>query len=86
MELPNNRFLTRCCGGGGILKATNPEIALNLAQKKLDEARRVKAEIIASSCPSCKLNLSDAIAASEDSVQMLDITEIVAWAMNLKVT
>jgi len=85
VELLNNRFLTRCCGGGGILKATNPEMALNLAQKKLEEAHCVKAEIIASACPSCKLNLSDAVAASEDPTQMLDITEIVAWAMNLKI-
>jgi len=86
VELPNNRFLTRCCGGGGILKATNPEIAIKLANKKLEEAHRVKAKIIASSCPSCKLNLSDAIAASEGLTEILDITEIVAWAMNLKVT
>ena len=35
IELPKSRSLTRCCGGGGMLKATNSDIALKLAKKAL---------------------------------------------------
>jgi len=83
VELPHNRSITACCGGGGLLKATNPDIALKLGFKKLEEARNLNVETIVSSCPSCKLNILDAIAAHGDKVQMLDVTEIVGKALKL---
>jgi len=86
MELARNRSLTRCCGGGGVLKATYPEIALRLGSRKLEEAHLVGAEAVVSTCPACKLNISDAASEENDPLQVLDLTEIVARAMNLRVT
>ena len=85
-ELPKNRSLTRCCGGGGMLKATNPDIALKLAVEKVEEAHAVGAEAIISACASCKQNIQDGIVKHEDTIQMLDLTEIVAKAMDLELT
>jgi len=84
-EFERNKATAACCGGGGMLKATYPDLALTLASKKLEGARSANAEVIVSSCPACKLNISDAIAASGSSVRMLDITEVVAEAMGLRV-
>jgi len=81
LELPKTRELTRCCGGGGVLKAVFPDIALKLALKKLGEVQAVGADTIISGCPSCKLNISDAVAEGEASIQVLDISEIIAEAM-----
>lgn len=83
IELPKTKKDCRCCGGGGLLKATNPELALKIASKKLDETKETGAEIIASACPACKLNLSDAIEEREAKIEMLDITEIVARALGV---
>ena len=84
-ELPKSSFLTHCCGGGGLIKITNHDIALKLSLKKLDEARSVGAENIVSSCPTCLLNVSEAIDECNSSIEMLDITEVVAKALGLDI-
>jgi Fe-S oxidoreductase len=59
LELAKSRELTQCCGAGGALKITNPKLSLQLALKKLEECRSSGADIIISSCPTCKLNISE---------------------------
>jgi Fe-S oxidoreductase len=80
-ELPKIKNNCTCCGGGGMLKLTNPELALKIAFKKLDEAKSVGANTIVSGCASCKLNISDAIRTSKAEMEMLDIAEIAASAL-----
>jgi Fe-S oxidoreductase len=81
IELYRNKNNCTCCGGGGMLKLTNPELALKIAFKKLDEAKSVGANTIVSGCASCKLNISDAIRTSKAEMEMLDIAEIAASAL-----
>lgn len=85
VELPKSRQLTRCCGGGGVLKATNPDMSLRLAVRKVEEARSLGAEALVSTCPACRMNIMDGIAESGGEFQMLDLTEVVARAMGLTV-
>lgn len=82
IELYKNKNNCTCCGGGGMLKLTNPELAIKIASKKLDEAKEVGANTIISACASCKLNLSDAIRLTKTQIEMLDITEIAAEALD----
>ena len=84
-ELPKSKSLTHCCGGGGLLKATNPEIASKLGLKKVEEAKSIGAQSLISACPSCLLNISEAIDRSNSPMRTMDITEAVAKAMGLKV-
>jgi len=81
VELPKTKKDCKCCGGGGMLKATNPELAAKIASRKIDETTEVGANILTSGCPACKLNLMDAIFEREATVEMLDITEVVARAL-----
>lgn len=83
-ELSKSRSLSRCCGGGGLINITMPEIASKMKARKLDEAKEVGTDKIVSSCPSCLLSISEAIDKSHSSIEMLDITEIVTEAMGLK--
>jgi len=80
-ELPRTKNNCTCCGGGGMLKLTNPDLALKIAFKKLDEAKSVGANTIVSGCASCKLNISDAIRTVKAEMEMLDIVEIAAMAI-----
>ena len=87
VELHKTKGDGRCCGGGGLLKAINPSLALEIASQKLDEVTATGAKIAVSGCAACKLNLSDAIREREAnklnifSLEMLDITEMVTKAL-----
>jgi len=41
------------------------------------------ANLIVSSCPTCKLNISDAVIEAGGDIRVLDIVEVVAEAMGL---
>ncbi len=82
LEMPRNRELTHCCGGGSVLKEINPETASKLGKKKLDEAQTLRVDAIVSSCAACKQNISGAITKNNSSIRMLDITEVIVEAMD----
>ncbi len=76
VELPLNREKALCCGAGGGVRAAYPEVAVELARQILKEASQAGAEVLASSCPFCLLNLKEA-SQSFNGIKVLDITELV---------
>jgi len=85
LELAKSRELTQCCGAGGALKMTNPEMSLRIALKKLEECKSSGTDTIVSSCPTCKLNIADAVMETSDDIRVLDLVEVVAERMGLDV-
>jgi len=83
-ELPENRYNTHCCGGGGLYKAMNTEMSLNIAQKRIGQAENLGAEIMAAACPACFMNLSQAARFKKSGVKVLDFAEIVAQQIQTK--
>ncbi len=81
LEMERSRENTWCCGAGGGVKAGFPEWALEVAVKRLREAEGVGAEILTTSCPFCKRNLSDAAKATGSKLKVLDVVELVARAV-----
>ena len=49
-EFPENRELSLCCGGGGGMPANCPELAGEMAEKRVKQA---KGRTIATACPMC---------------------------------
>ncbi|UCG68026.1 MAG: (Fe-S)-binding protein, partial [Thermoplasmata archaeon] len=86
-ELIDNKRKCNCCGNGGGLSSLEPELALNISFKKIDEALETKADCLVSSCPNCRQGLSNAIlekkkrlssnGGGDFQLDMMDITEIV---------
>ena len=85
VEMARNRLQARCCGGGGGVQAFTPEMAVQMATERVRDALAVGAEVIVSGCAACKDNLrkgAKAIPKGErGKIKMMDITEIVASAM-----
>ena len=71
-----------CCGAGGGVKKGFPELALEIAKSRIQEAEETGAEMIVSICPFCYRNLADAISASGSNLKMLDLMELVDQALN----
>jgi len=85
VEMARNRLQARCCGGGGGVLASHPDMAVEMAAERVRDALAVGAEIIVSGCAACKDNLrkgAKAIPKEErGKIKIMDITEIVAKNM-----
>lgn len=69
VEMENIRENSLCCGAGGGVKSAYPEIATQMAESRLNQARDTDCEILITACPFCKLNLSS------DDIDVMDLTE-----------
>ena len=83
LEMKHNRNKARCCGGGGLLKGTNPMMSVRIAGRRVEEAEKTGAEIIASECPSCAMSFIDGIEHNESKIKFKDLSQIVVEALGL---
>jgi Fe-S oxidoreductase len=77
-ELFHNKEHAECCGAGSIMFLTDPDIALKVAQKRLERVHETPAEIVVTACQNCKLNFMRAKEQSGDHIQVMDVTELIA--------
>lgn len=57
VEMPNNRYESRCCGAGAGLQSAFPKLSRDLAAKRVAEAKATGATTIVTSCPFCETQL-----------------------------
>ena len=79
VELDRTRERSLCCeGGGGRMWMEVP--GERLAEERIYGAVEVGAQVIATACPFCLSTLEDAVLTTghEDSIEILDISEIIA--------
>jgi glycolate oxidase len=85
VEMARNRLQARCCGGGGGVLATDPDMAVEMAAERVRDALAVGAEIIVSGCAACKDNLRKGAKsipkAERGKIKIMDLTEMVTQAM-----
>ncbi len=81
VELQNNREYCTCCGSGGDLLASNKDMALAIAGRKVTEIMATGAGTAVTACPSCIRAIHIAKTAQKAKLDVFDITEIVWKAM-----
>ena len=81
-EMKRIKQSANCCGAGGGVKKGFPELALEIAKSRVQEAEETGAEYIVSICPFCYRNLSDAITETGSKLKMVDLMELVEQALN----
>ncbi|MBR0271976.1 MAG: (Fe-S)-binding protein [Methanobrevibacter sp.] len=69
VEMENIRENSICCGAGGGVKSAYPEIASQMAESRVNQAKETGAELLLTPCPFCKLNLKN------DDLEVMDLTE-----------
>ena len=57
VEMPNNRYESRCCGAGAGLQSAFPKLSRDLAAKRVAEAKSTGATTLVTSCPFCETQL-----------------------------
>lgn len=78
VEMANNRDDSDCCGGGGLLKATDLDLSLEIAANRINQALRTGATDMVSACVTCKLQFAEAAMEKELDIGIHDISEFVA--------
>ena len=73
---------TTCCGGGGGFEAVFPELSQILAVNRAKELVDTGAEIIATHCPGCIMQLKTGLKEIKaDGIEVLDLAQLIAMAM-----
>ena len=92
VEMGRVKEFQRCCGAGGGVKAGIPDLALGVAETRVEDALATNADILSSACPFCKRNLQDGTnslvekkTAGAEKLEVEDIIVLVAEALGLEV-
>jgi Fe-S oxidoreductase len=81
VEMQRIREYAYCCGGGGAVPDTHPDVARSAALQRIDEARSVGAQTLVTACQHCRQNLTRWGAESPLPVQ--DLVDLVYEAAGL---
>jgi len=76
-EFDKNKDEAVCCGGGGGVKANFPEIANEIAKKRL---KTCKTKLLVTSCPLCYLHLKEN--SRESNIEVKEMSEILREAVD----
>lgn len=82
-EMEDSHGEARCCGGGGLMKAVNPDLEKAIAQKRIDQVEATGAMSVISGCPSCKMTMSEAANSRGTGINVWDIAEVTAYSLGI---
>ncbi len=83
VEMVRSREGSRCCGAGGVLRLSLPQLSTQIAVTRIkDDVSPLGVDAVVTACPTCVKSLRDGVSISEllygtKSYEVLDITEFV---------
>lgn len=81
IEMKRTRENARCCGGGGGVGASAPELGVEMGVARVRDAEEVGAEVIVSACAACKKNLSKGAQLHKrrggSRIKVIDLSELI---------
>lgn len=86
VEMARSKRNGLCCGAGGAQMFKEPEPGnKDINVERTEEALEIKPQVIAAGCPFCNTMLTDGVKSKEkeDSVQVMDVAEMIANAQDL---
>lgn len=82
VEMPLNRNLARCCGGGGGLWNMDYKVSMDSASRRLKEdSQPTNVDLLTTSCPQCQMNFNLTSRKKRIPIKTKDIVELVEAAM-----
>ena len=70
-----------CCGGGGGMEVCFPGLSERLALRRVEELLATGANVIATSCPACEMQLLKGINKVKADIKVVDLAEIIDEAL-----
>ncbi len=81
VELPNNRNMSVCCGGGGNVEMVDPDLSAAVAQRKIEEILGTGADTVISSCQQCLRTIATRVRRENISLNVMDLTQLVTKSL-----
>ncbi|MFW9831046.1 MAG: (Fe-S)-binding protein, partial [Candidatus Thorarchaeota archaeon] len=83
-EFYHNMDQSDCCGGGGALPKTFPDLAEKITQRRLADTMALSSSHLVSACPNCKRHFTETQTQQGlKSLLILDIMELIAKALKV---
>ncbi|GMT42075.1 MAG: glycolate oxidase iron-sulfur subunit [bacterium] len=73
---------SNCCGGAGSFALKYYDDALEIGQSKADSIIKTGAEVVATACPSCRMQLADALNRAGCSADVTHTAVILRWRLD----
>ena len=73
VELPEADW---CCGGAGSYSIENKDISEKILERKINNIKKTGADILATSCPSCMIQLSYGIKKAGLNIKVLHVNQL----------
>ncbi len=83
VEMQRIREYAYCCGGGGGVPDTHPNVARSAALRRLDEARSTGADALVTACQHCRQNLTRWQEEQRLPLPVIDLVDILYEAAGL---
>ena len=84
VEMRRIRNYSYCCGAGGGVKSGFPDLALEIAVDRVQEAEETGAKFLTTVCPFCLTNFKDAVKEIKSDLIVIDLLELVNKVINYK--
>lgn len=68
----------RCCGSGGSFSLANYELSRQVNDKKIADIAQTKAEIVATSCGSCRMHITDGLVQNNQAANAVHVIQLLA--------
>ncbi|MHB9090570.1 MAG: (Fe-S)-binding protein [Chloroflexota bacterium] len=72
-----------CCGSAGSYALTHPRVSVTILGRRIEEARETGAELVATGCPACRIQLEFGLRKAGLAVRVRHTTELLAAAYGL---
>ena len=76
VEMKDTKDSSKCCGGGGGVRAADPSASQRIASRRVRNASEI-ADILVTSCPFCVSTLVYGNEAINVDIEIKDITELI---------
>jgi heterodisulfide reductase subunit D len=78
VEMKDHHEHSLCCGGGGNVQSSHPELTEAVCWRRVEQAAETGAEILATACPQCERVLRQATRKRGIALRVADVVELVA--------
>ena len=70
-----------CCGCGGSFTLTHADMSAKIGQQKRDNIKNSGAQVVATGCPACMMQISDMLSRNGDRIRVKHPIEIYAESL-----